>query len=217
MASGLVWSPVKESVRQALEILKMSQQQVYDAGIAGKETIKKTIKMIKDGKAPPMWDVLPEIAERLEAVGGELGEEQGGKVAVPPGDKKGDGKPKFKETAKPVETSKMNEASFLRFVPKTFVTSSVMLWLGMQAAVECWGWPEDMTPQEFLDTFIPQAFKDYGIILASYVRLAPGEMPQIASAQAPADGQGNGHEEEKTGGDQGEEKVDQKVDQGHAI
>jgi hypothetical protein len=74
-----------------------------------------------------------------------------------------------------VPTNRFSEACFLTVVPKTYTTSSKYIWLAMEVAMKEWHWPEDMTPQEFLERFLLMAMEDYGFILHSYVKLSQEE------------------------------------------
>ena len=53
-------------------------------------------------------------------------------------------------------------------VPKTTTISSIMLWQAMQAAINEWEWPEDMTVEHFLDRYLYVSFKQRGITLGGY-------------------------------------------------
>jgi hypothetical protein len=66
-------------------------------------------------------------------------------------------------------TNDPSEAVIVAISPKRFETTSTLLWQGREAAIREWGWPKDITIEDFLDTFIYCAFKERGIILGGYV------------------------------------------------
>jgi len=68
-----------------------------------------------------------------------------------------------------LRTSDPSEAALVCISPKVFETSSTLLWLAREAAIKHWGWSEDITPEDFLDTYLYFSFKQYGIILGSYM------------------------------------------------
>ena len=53
-------------------------------------------------------------------------------------------------------------------LPKAFSMSSTILWQAMNAAINEWGWPADITPEMFLDAYLYISFKQRGIILGGY-------------------------------------------------
>lgn len=67
------------------------------------------------------------------------------------------------------------EAAMVTIAPKTFTMSSAVFWMAMDAVKREWGWPKDMPPQEFLDYYLIETLKDYGIILGGYVVLPPDD------------------------------------------
>lgn len=145
------WTDVKEQVRQRIVLDSMSPEEIRVKGIAGWDTIRDTVVMMKRGEAPPL-----------------RGE---GLTSTPLGDVNV-GKPK----GATLTAQKFNESSFLQVVPRTFTTTSVSIWLAMQLAIMEWNWPENMTPGQFLDRFIPMAMKDYGYLLAGYIKLPGAEV-----------------------------------------
>jgi hypothetical protein len=123
--------------------------------------------MVEKGEAPPSpWEENPE---------NPLGD---GNAGLP------EEKPKLKPKKPPkvktpvLATADFHEATLLNVVPKAFTTTSFSIWLAMEAAQKCWGWPKDMTPGQFLDVFLPKAFQDYGIILLSFVVLPGADLPK---------------------------------------
>ena len=52
--------------------------------------------------------------------------------------------------------------------PRAFTMSSILLWQAMTAAINSWGWPIDMTPEEFLDRYLYISFRQRGIKLGAY-------------------------------------------------
>lgn len=69
-------------------------------------------------------------------------------------------------------TFNIADATRVRFVPREFVLdSSHLIWQAMSIAVNEWGWPEDMTPGDFLDTFLHHAFLEKGYVLGGYQKI----------------------------------------------
>jgi hypothetical protein len=67
-------------------------------------------------------------------------------------------------------TTNPQEATQLRIVPRTFTITYTPIMMNAQlAAIREWGWPQDMSIENFLDTIIYHAFRDRGIILQGYV------------------------------------------------
>lgn len=72
------------------------------------------------------------------------------------------------KTPKPLKASSIDEAVSVVVSPKTFQMSSTLLWQALQAAINEWGWPKEMTPEQFLDTYLYISFKQRGILLGGY-------------------------------------------------
>jgi len=67
-------------------------------------------------------------------------------------------------------TTNPQEATQLRIVPRTFTITYTPIMMNAQlAAIREWGWPQNMSIEDFLDTIIYHAFRDRGIILQGYV------------------------------------------------
>jgi hypothetical protein len=151
------WTPDKELAWNALYVKGMTPQQVYDAGIAGWYVIKGTIQLHDMGFVPPPQKPKGDADPQAD------GNVDPSKTEVP--------LPKPKSAV--LATSNFGEASFVNVIPRAFTTTSTALWLAMEAAQKYWKWPEEMTPGQFLDRFLPQAFFDYGIVLLACFKL-PG-------------------------------------------
>ncbi len=58
----------------------------------------------------------------------------------------------------------------VRFAPVSFTCQyTPIMYTARQAAVEQWGWPADLSLEDFLDTCLYHVFKDRGIILEGYI------------------------------------------------
>lgn len=66
------------------------------------------------------------------------------------------------------KASSLSEAATLFIIPRKFEMSSLLLWQAMEVAINEWGWPRDITPEDFLDTYLYQTMKQRGIILGAY-------------------------------------------------
>lgn len=75
-----------------------------------------------------------------------------------------------KQVRQPIrETNILADAQQIRFVPRVYTTDYTPIMRAAQkAAVEFWGWPADMSLENFLDTALHFLFKDHGITLAGY-------------------------------------------------
>lgn len=72
------------------------------------------------------------------------------------------------ETKAAVKTADIGEAVSVTIAPKRFEMESTLLWQAMQAAIREWDWPTDITPADFLDTYLFESFKQRGVILGAY-------------------------------------------------
>jgi hypothetical protein len=71
----------------------------------------------------------------------------------------------------------------LKFSQTTVQTQfTPIMYMGKLAAVNQWGWPEDMLFEEFLDTIILHFFRDRGIVLQAYVVLDDEEETEEVTA-----------------------------------
>jgi hypothetical protein len=77
------------------------------------------------------------------------------------------------QKATSVAVAGLRESTFTEVSPRTFRMNSAMIWQAREAAINEWGWPTDMTPEEFLDTYLYISFKQRGIILGGYTVLSP--------------------------------------------
>jgi len=103
-------------------------------------------------------------AKRGKRTGEGTGEEGTGEVT----EKEGTGKDGKKPV--PIRTTEiLADASEVRFIPRVYTTDySPIMRSGLDAAIEFWGWPKDMTLGDFLDTALHMLFKEHGIHLAGY-------------------------------------------------
>ena len=87
-------------------------------------------------------------------------------------------------------TGNISEAVSLSIAPRAFTMDSSLVWAAMEAAKREWKWPMNMTPQQFLDTYLYESFKQRGLLLGAYQVL----WPQSPDAKPPEviDGNGNG-------------------------
>lgn len=60
------------------------------------------------------------------------------------------------------------EAQTVTIYPKSFTMSSSLVWQAREAAIRELNWPADITPEDFLDTWIYLSFKAQGILLGGY-------------------------------------------------
>ncbi len=97
------------------------------------------------------------------------------------GNSKPQSKPKEANTFR--STMILAEANKVTISPRAFSMASSLLWTAMQAAISEWGWPGDMSPEDFLDTYLYLSFKQRGIVLGGYQVL-------------PAQDRENGHDKE---------------------
>jgi hypothetical protein len=105
------------------------------------------------------------------------------KEAEPSGDK-GDDKTK-KPPAKPPAhqvTKNLAEAAWIRVIPREFTISATIFWAAMEATINYWGWPADMSPEDWLTNFLKMSMEQRGISLGPTLIVQPGD--------------GNGHHEE---------------------
>lgn len=146
-----------------------SDERIYGEAEIGKGTIETVHEMIELGiplpdEAPaPVYKKLPESYDQLTH------------------------KPKT-ETKKRESAAiapSFEQSNLLHVVPRTFTTSSLLIFLAMQVAKREWGW--NLTdPGEFLDRFIIVAMEEFGFKLAGYIK---GPDASIAPVK------GNGHVE----------------------
>lgn len=64
--------------------------------------------------------------------------------------------------------SSIQESISIAITPRRFEMSSTLLWQALNAAVQEWNWPKDMSPEDFLDTYLYYSFKQRGILLGGY-------------------------------------------------
>lgn len=86
--------------------------------------------------------------------------------APPKAERGGDGNKPARTIAK---TGNIREAVRIRVVPREFVLQNSMIFFqAMEAAINLWGWPTDVTPEDFLETYLYKSFKQRGITLGGY-------------------------------------------------
>ena len=86
-------------------------------------------------------------------------------------------------------TGNISEAVSVSISPRTFNMDSSLLWSAMEAAKREWHWPANMTPQQFLDTYLYESFRQRGLLLGGYQVL----WPQVSDVPDVIDNNGNGH------------------------
>ncbi len=75
-----------------------------------------------------------------------------------------------------VEPAKdLGTASYVVIKPRQFTMGSTLLWQAKEAAINEWGWPKDISDEDFLDTFLFEAFAQRDIILGGYQILSRGD------------------------------------------
>ena len=89
----------------------------------------------------------------------------------------GKGKPdRVTPATAPLKTTNIAEATTIVFKPTVYeMEAPAIIWQAMEAAIKVWGWPPDMTPEQFVDAFLRLSFAQRGIYLGSYVVVKPGE------------------------------------------
>jgi len=76
----------------------------------------------------------------------------------------------------PLKTTNIAEATTIVFKPRVYeMEAPAIIWQAMEAAIKVWGWPPDMTPEQFVDAFLRLSFAQRGIYLGSYVVVKPSE------------------------------------------
>lgn len=98
----------------------------------------------------------------------QLWKKQNGNGTVP--DESGNAPPHHppQQAGKGPLTTDFDGSAYVTIFPKAFTMSSTTIWMAMQAAIRQWGWPADMTPEEFLEYYLYISFKQRGITLAGY-------------------------------------------------
>ena len=96
-------------------------------------------------------------------------------------------------------TNNISEAVSLSITPKAFTMNSSLLWAAMEAVKREWHWPANMTPEQFLDTFLYESLKQRGLLISSYTVLWPQTpgTPEVIdnNGHSGHDGNGNGNAE----------------------
>ena len=67
-------------------------------------------------------------------------------------------------------TASLEEAAIITISPRRYELSSSLIWLAMKVARREWGWNE-LSPSDWLDTYLYETLKQRGIILGSYMKL----------------------------------------------
>ncbi len=75
---------------------------------------------------------------------------------------------KRRATSEAKPAASIAEANIVAISPKRFEMSSALLWQAREAAIREWNWPADISPEDFLDTWLYESFKQRGIILGGY-------------------------------------------------
>ena len=69
----------------------------------------------------------------------------------------------------------LGETVSVFITPRAFQMCSTLLWQAREAAIREWNWPADITPEDFLHTFLYESFKQHGIILGGYQVVSKAE------------------------------------------
>ena len=77
---------------------------------------------------------------------------------------------KGRSTAGVQTTTNLEEAAIIAISPRRFELSSSLFWLAMEVTRREWNWPE-LSPQDWLDTYLYETMKQRGIILGSYMKV----------------------------------------------
>lgn len=79
--------------------------------------------------------------------------------------------PRVDPKAKAVRTDAVADAVRIRVIPREFILDvGNIFWRAMQVAINEWHWPQDISPQDFLDTYLYVTLKHFDIILDGYER-----------------------------------------------
>ena len=70
---------------------------------------------------------------------------------------------------KPISSSAIKTTTHVTIVPRAFTMPSTLIWMAMDVAINKWGWPADMTPEQFLDTYLHRSFKQRGATIGGYL------------------------------------------------
>jgi len=109
--------------------------------------------------------VMPPWKDRTPA---QREQSRGGLTSVKAAKTAAKAEPKRAEVVKP--TNVLDNASLLRFTPRFYTVDYSPIMRGAQeAAIQVWGWRQDMPLGNFLDTVIYWFFREHGIRLAAYV------------------------------------------------
>ncbi|HUV76254.1 MAG TPA: hypothetical protein VMW00_06385 [Dehalococcoidales bacterium] len=92
--------------------------------------------------------------------------------AKPTPEPSGDGK---KRTTAITQTADLGQAQYVSIAPREFRMNASLIWQAREAAILEWGYPADISPEEFLDNYLYISFKQRGIILSSYTVIKPEE------------------------------------------
>jgi len=155
----------------------MVKKQVAKA-VEGSVAEEKTSSVVEDSEAEEKPTEKPEGAV-----------EKTGKDVLAP--------PKIKETAaaqalrkaqgKEVSalhtTKSIGEAAWIRVIPREFTISATIFWSAMEATINYWGWPADISPEDWLDKYLRITMEQRD------VNLGPSRVPR------PGADDGNGEHE----------------------
>ena len=111
--------------------------------------------------------------------------------------KKGDSSPDEPKQSKEAKTTvavtkEASDANYIVIKPKRVELTSQLFWLGKEAAINFWNWPSDISDEDFLDTFIYNAFKQRGIILGGIMVMNEQKEVANGSDKGGADAGANG-------------------------
>jgi hypothetical protein len=146
------------SKRNVLRILKALREDNWQ--IPENESIDAAIGTSEVANSHPSSEEMP-TADTIEP-----NEKEKSKVQAT----KGTGKAAAKRDQVAIASSVV-ESQRVIIRPKQAVIGSTLFWLAKEAAINLWSWPNDISDEDFLDSFLYLAFKQRGIILGAYVEI----------------------------------------------
>lgn len=88
---------------------------------------------------------------------------------TPPAEKsKGEG---TKSPVKKIPTTTVQPGQVVKVLPREFTMTSTLLWQAREAAIREWGWPANISLEDFVDTWLYLSFKANGIVLGGYMKV----------------------------------------------
>ncbi len=172
------WNKLQLQVALALSIGDKKQSQIADELGVSPAYVNLIKKKIKGGDKPDLSEEA--IANAPEAQGLEPYKFKPKPTTVvnpedevtPPGDAGGNGKkpPPQNPLGKKTATLAGMSPGMLRFSPVLIQCQfTPILYMGKLASINEWGWPENMSFEDWMDLIVYHFFKDRGITLQAYV------------------------------------------------